>query len=141
MNIGTAKAIARQWLAEEWEETPGFLGAIYCGSTNWKSDETEYVPPSDIDILIWSVPSIIADPTGRLTALHRAVAPEYARRKWVRARCERPSFSVPNSLLTLVWFPSGACARLSTVDCTERQTSGSSAQSLSLHLCSFASLR
>lgn len=134
MNIGTAKAIARQWLAEEWEGTPGFLGAIYCGSTNWKSDETEYVPPSDIDILIWvdgetrtldrlyrdgvilqpsvlpysrlsrtpeeilsdfriashfSVPSIIADPTGRLTALHRAVAPEYARRKWVRARCER----------------------------------------------------
>jgi hypothetical protein len=134
MNIGTAKAIARQWLAEEWEGTPGFLGALYCGSTNWKSDEAEYVPPSDIDILIWvdgeirtldrlyrdgvilqpsilpysrlsrtpeeilsdfriashfSVPSIIADPTGHLTTLYRAVAPEYARRKWVRARCER----------------------------------------------------
>lgn len=134
MNIGAAKAIARQWLAEEWEGKPGFLGAIYAGSTNWKSDETEYVPPSDIDILIWvagetrtvdrfyrdgvilqpsilpysrlsrapeeilsdfriashfSVPSIIADPTGHLTALHRAVAPEYTRRKWVRARCER----------------------------------------------------
>lgn len=134
MNIGAAKAIARQWLAEEWEGTPGFLGAIYCGSTNWKADETEYVPPSDIDILIWvdgesrtlerlyrdgvilqpsvvpysqlsrtpegilsdfriashfSVPSIIADPTGHLTMLQRAIAPEYARRPWVRARCER----------------------------------------------------
>ncbi len=134
MNIGAAKAIARRWLAEEWEGKPGFLGAIYCGSTNWKSDETEYVPPSDIDILIWvdgetrtldrvyqdgvilqpsvlpysrlsrtpeeilsdfriashfSVPSIIADPTGHLTMLHQGVAPEYARRTWVRARCER----------------------------------------------------
>jgi len=33
-------------------------------------------------------PSIIADPTGRLTALQRAVAREYAERQWVLARCE-----------------------------------------------------
>lgn len=135
MKMGAAKAIARAWLTEEWEGKPGFLGAIYCGSTNWKSDEMEYLPPSDIDILIWvdgetrtldrlyrdgvilqpsvlpysrlsrtpeeilsdfriafhfSVPSIIADPTGHLTMLlHQGVAPEYARRAWVRARCER----------------------------------------------------
>ena len=134
MNMGAAKAIARQWLAETWEGKPGFLGAIYCGSTNWKADETEYVPPSDIDILIWidsetrtldrlyrdgvilqpallpysrlsrtpeeilsdfriashfSVPSIIADPTGHLTLLHQAIAPVYAQRQWVCARCER----------------------------------------------------
>ncbi len=134
MNMGAAKTIARQWLAEAWEGKPGFLGAIYCGSTNWKADEMAYVPPSDIDILIWvdgetrtlarlyrdgvilhpsvlpysrlsrtpeeilgdfriaahfSVPSIIADPTGHLTLLQRAIAPEYARGVWVRARYER----------------------------------------------------
>jgi len=33
-------------------------------------------------------PSIIADPAGFLTPLHEAVAREYARRPWVRARCE-----------------------------------------------------
>lgn len=33
-------------------------------------------------------PGIIADPTGTLTPLQAAVAREYARRPWVRARCE-----------------------------------------------------
>lgn len=32
--------------------------------------------------------SVIADPTGRLTDLQRAVAREYAKREWVRRRCE-----------------------------------------------------
>jgi hypothetical protein len=35
-----------------------------------------------------AVPSILSDPTGFLTRLHEAVAQEYARRKWVQARCE-----------------------------------------------------
>ena len=34
------------------------------------------------------VPGIITDPTGRLAALHAAVAPEFARSHWVRRRCE-----------------------------------------------------
>ena len=33
-------------------------------------------------------PGIIDDPTGQLTALQQAVAVEYPRRRWVRARCE-----------------------------------------------------
>ncbi len=33
-------------------------------------------------------PSIIADPAGFLTPLHEAIAREYTRRRWVRARCE-----------------------------------------------------
>lgn len=33
-------------------------------------------------------PSIVLDPTGRLQALSEAVAPEYPRRRWIRARCE-----------------------------------------------------
>jgi hypothetical protein len=32
--------------------------------------------------------SIIADPTGRLTTLQKAVARDYSNRKWVRRRCE-----------------------------------------------------
>lgn len=44
-----------------------------------------------------AVPSILSDPTGFLTRLHEAVAREYARRKWVQARCEaekREAFSM-----------------------------------------------
>lgn len=33
-------------------------------------------------------PSVVADPTGRLAALHEAVAKDYAKRRWVRARCD-----------------------------------------------------
>ncbi len=35
-----------------------------------------------------AVPSIVSDPSGFLTRLHEGVAREYARRKWVLARCE-----------------------------------------------------
>ncbi len=35
-----------------------------------------------------AVPSILYDPTGFLTQLHETVTQEYARRKWVHARCE-----------------------------------------------------
>jgi hypothetical protein len=35
-----------------------------------------------------AVPSILSDPSGFLTRLHEVVAREYARRKWVLARCE-----------------------------------------------------
>lgn len=33
-------------------------------------------------------PNIIVDPAGRLTAMQTAVADQYAKRRWVRARCE-----------------------------------------------------
>ncbi len=35
-----------------------------------------------------AVPSIVSDPSGFLTRLHEVVAREYARQKWVQARCE-----------------------------------------------------
>jgi hypothetical protein len=44
-----------------------------------------------------AVPSIVSDPTGFLTRLHEVVAREYARRKWVQARCDsekREAFGV-----------------------------------------------
>src|SRR5439155_5770182 len=34
------------------------------------------------------VPSALADPVGILDNLHRAVAKEYSRRKWVQVRCQ-----------------------------------------------------
>jgi hypothetical protein len=39
-------------------------------------------------------PSIIVDPSGHLTALQAAVAREYARRQWVRRRCEHAADEV-----------------------------------------------
>ena len=62
--------------------------------------------------------SVIADPTGRLTDLQRAVARDYARRAWVRRRCEhardkvrtgfalREADPVPNQV-TAWLFPTG----------------------------------
>jgi hypothetical protein len=42
-------------------------------------------------------PNIIADPAGFLTPLNEAVAREYARRRWVRARCEHARDKVLHS--------------------------------------------
>jgi hypothetical protein len=42
--------------------------------------------------------SVIADPTGRLTALHSAVAGEYAKRPWVRLRCESAERRITDGL-------------------------------------------
>ena len=35
-----------------------------------------------------AVPSILHDPTGQLTRIHRLVSVQYEERKWVRKRCE-----------------------------------------------------
>ena len=55
--------------------------------------QTDYNTPEVVlaDPVIAShmaVPSILSDPTGFLTYLHEGVSREYARRKWVQARCE-----------------------------------------------------
>ncbi len=44
-------------------------------------------------------PSIIADPAGFLTPLNEAVAREYTRRRWVRARCEHARAKALHNLL------------------------------------------
>jgi hypothetical protein len=50
--------------------------------------------------------SVIADPTGRLTALHSAVAGEYAKRPWVRLRCESAERRITDGLARLdPWQP------------------------------------
>jgi len=41
--------------------------------------------------------SVIADPTGRLTALENAVTRDYARRRWVRERCAHALAKVRNA--------------------------------------------
>lgn len=46
-------------------------------------------------------PTIIADPTGRLTHLQTAVAQGYAQRPWVRRRCEQASDKVLLNLQTV----------------------------------------
>lgn len=43
-------------------------------------------------------PSVIADPSGRLTELQAIVSTEYAKRKWVHKRCEHARQKVQNRL-------------------------------------------
>jgi hypothetical protein len=47
-------------------------------------------------------PSILLDPTGMLTTLHQVVAHEFARRTWVRARCEAALERISHSVRQLV---------------------------------------
>ena len=44
------------------------------------------------------IPSIIADPSGRLTQLQAAVSKDYAKRRWVYRRCEHARDKVLNNL-------------------------------------------
>ncbi len=46
-------------------------------------------------------PSIILDPSGRLTALQMAVAKDYAKRRWVYRRCEHARDKVLRNLQAL----------------------------------------
>ena len=59
-----------------------------------------------------AVPSILYDPTGFLTRLHEAVTREYARRKWVQARCEaekREAFGMLESAARIPDPVTGLC--------------------------------
>jgi hypothetical protein len=49
----------------------------------------------------FAVPSIIVDPSGQLTRLQAAVSSEYARRPWVRKRCEHARDKILNNLQAL----------------------------------------
>jgi len=52
-----------------------------------------------------AVPSIVSDPSGFLTRLHKIVAREYARRKWVQARCEAEKHEAYGVLERAVHIP------------------------------------
>ena len=77
---------------------------------------------------------ILADPTGLLTPLHRQVAAEYGRRRWVEARCEQEkasaakhlaamrAASTPRARLDAVWAFLGALSGLLAVAQLKRPT-------------------
>lgn len=134
MLVKDAKEIARQWIFEEATQLPGFCGAFFAGSTNWKPDNAQLPVMSDVDIKVvidspvlpdgyrkfvfqnvlleisyasssefdapesvltnyylakhFTTANVIADPSGQLTHVQEVVSKEYAKRKWVRRRCE-----------------------------------------------------
>ena len=49
----------------------------------------------------FAAPGVIADPTGQLTELQDAVSRDYAKRRWVHARCEHAQAKVINNLQAL----------------------------------------
>ncbi|MFB9329820.1 hypothetical protein ACFFSY_28095 [Paenibacillus aurantiacus] len=52
MNIGQARAAAKEWVHLHASSTAGFAGAYYSGSTVGKADEEELPAASDVDIVI-----------------------------------------------------------------------------------------
>jgi hypothetical protein len=146
MRVGQAKALARQWVAEEAGALPGFAGAFYHGSATWLPDDAELPASSDLDVMValdepprvklgkfvyhgvlleisylpaeqlesaervlgsyhlagsFRAASVIADPSGQLVPLQAAVARGYARRRWVRARCEDAQNNILRHLRSL----------------------------------------
>ncbi len=77
---------------------------------------------------------ILADPTGILTPLHRKVAAEYGRRRWIEARCEKEkgsadkhldamrAASTPQERLDSVWAFLSALSGLLAVSQLKRPT-------------------
>ncbi len=52
MLVKQGKEIARQWVLDEGSRLPGFWGAFFIGSINWKNDDTDLPLASDIDLRI-----------------------------------------------------------------------------------------
>lgn len=52
MNIGGARAVAREWVTEHAVDIPGFVGAYIAGSTNDLPDEAVLPVTSDVDVMV-----------------------------------------------------------------------------------------
>jgi len=50
--VKQAKDAARRWVFEEASGTPGFSGAFFHGSTNWRSDDARLPATSDVDVMV-----------------------------------------------------------------------------------------
>jgi hypothetical protein len=71
--------------------------------TNYSTPEVVLADPVIASHM--SVPSIVSDPTSFLTRLHEVVMQEYARRKWVQARCEAEKREAFGMLEMAAHFP------------------------------------
>lgn len=147
MIVKQATDLARRWVSEQGNHTPGFAGAFHHGSTAWLPDHAILPPTSDVDVMLvieaatpppkpgkliyhglllevsyvsidrlrspelvlgdyhmagsFSTPSIISDPSGRLTDLQAAVSAHFADRQWVRRRWEHARNNVLQNLGSL----------------------------------------
>lgn len=52
MTVHEAKEVARDWVEREGSLVPGFSGAFFAGSINWKAPEKTFPPGSDVDVFI-----------------------------------------------------------------------------------------
>lgn len=146
MIVKHAKDVARQWVMEEGQNIPGFLGAYLAGSTLWLPDDAILPASSDVDVFVvladppplklgkffyrdvileisympsdqlqspdqilsnsfmagsFRIPNLIVDPSGQLTKLQAVVSRNYAKRHWVRKRCEHARDKVLGMLRSL----------------------------------------
>ena len=52
MTVKKVKEIARKWVEEEGSIVPGFQGAFFGGSVNWKPENEPFPSHSDLDISV-----------------------------------------------------------------------------------------
>lgn len=52
MTVKKAKEIAREWVIEAGSKVPGFQGAFFIGSINWKRESEQFPSSSDLDLKV-----------------------------------------------------------------------------------------
>ena len=70
MNIGQAKAVARQWVFEQGCLLDGYQGAFFHGSVNWMSDDATLPQGSDFDAMIVLEDTDLPTKIGKFTYQH-----------------------------------------------------------------------
>jgi hypothetical protein len=66
MLVSHAKALARQWIVEAAEQSPGLYGAFSHGSANWLPDNASLDPGSDLDLILVVAPPLPESKPGKL---------------------------------------------------------------------------
>ncbi len=95
MLIKEAKALVRQWVADEVSQLPGFCGAFMAGSTNFLADDDPMPPTSDVDVkIVLDVPEL---PTSYVKA-------EYADLVVESSYLLRSEIDSPDKVLTIYFL-------------------------------------
>ena len=82
----------------------GLILEVGCGLLRAVSDSDEVL--GNLFACAFAAPNVLSDPTGTLERVHKAVAPEYAKLRWVLKRCEHVrGVFIPHHLKSMLSGP------------------------------------
>lgn len=118
MNIKQAKDVARRWVMEGNSATPGFIGALFHGSTAWLPDTATFGITSDVDVMVVTNAPAPHPKPGKLA--YHSVLLDVSTLPW--EQCNSPERILGNSHLAgsfrnpdIIADPTGQLAQLQAV--------------------------